>query len=598
MFRTIGWRIFWSFSLVLVALAFVIGISSLELTQKLVEESAANQLRVQSISLSNQVQRHLRRMEANLRQLQTNPTLLDKLTASPSDRVTLTETLTRRLSTMTSVEDFFLFDVRGNGLAATDTDWTPFNASKEQFFSQGLKSYHFGNIYNSPDEGVIQMVSIPVTANGTVLGVLAAQVNLSIIYDLMDQKLGVSENVEAFLLDRNLRFITPGKTGADDLQQSHLAATPLQQRLNSREEYWVGKYKNFMNNEVLGTVIRIPGFNWYIAIEKDYREVESQMSGILRGIAIATGGLLLVLLGTTWLLTRSITRPVQALVESAQRISMGDFTHPIKIPARDDEIAFLALEFDKMRAKVAASQGRLIEKLEESEQLRIESERLAAIGTLAATLAHEIRNPLNAMALLLAQLERRATPEDPSLRIVLQFRGEIQRLNKMVDSILDYSKPVRLEVRPLRLAQVVKEVLALYQGTLETQNIRVIHDLDREQSEINGDPDKLKQCFMNVFQNAIDAIGFSGTIHVATARKKPGHLELLISDSGPGFPAQGTGRLFDLFYTTKEKGTGLGLSTVRKIVDAHRATITLENAQPKGGIVRIDFPTIPRSSHV
>ena len=103
---------------------------------------------------------------------------------------------------------------------------------------------------------------------------------------------------------------------------------------------------------------------------------------------------------------------------------------------------------------------------------------------------------------------------------------------------------------------------------------------------------------MNVFQNAIDAIGFSGTIHVATARKKPGHLELLISDSGPGFPAQGTGRLFDLFYTTKEKGTGLGLSTVRKIVDAHRATITLENAQPKGGIVRIDFPTIPRSSHV
>lgn len=590
-FRTIGWRIFWSFSALLVTLGLVIGITSFEFTQKMVEDSAANQLRVQSISLSNQVQRHLRRMEATLRNFQANTTLLQMMEDPSHNQKELADLLQKRLGAITSVEDFFLFDKSGAGVASSDNEWHAFNASKDPFFIQGQKAYHFGNIYNSPDEGVIQIVSIPLNGPFGLLGVLAAQVKLERIYELMDQKLGVADNVEAFLLDTNLRFITPGKTGADDLQQSHLTATPLVQHLKDREEFWVGKYKSFRGTQVLGTVIKVPGYNWYLAIERDYNEVEGQVVGIIRGVVVATGCLLVLLIATTFIITRSITRPVQSLVESARRISSGDYEKPIEIPPRDDEITFLATEFDKMRAKVAASQVKLIERLEESEQRRIDSERLAAIGTLAATLAHEIRNPLNSMGLLLAQLERKISREsEGDLKILDNFRSEIQRLDRMISRILDYAKPVTLEMQNVVLRPLINEVLQLYSATFDARQIRVTLHIDYPELTVRADRDQLKQCLVNLIQNSVDAIEGSGSIDVTVAKNKT-YIEILIRDSGPGFPESDRGRLFDLFYTTKETGTGLGLSTVRKILDAHGAAITLENSQPNsGGMVRVQLP--------
>lgn len=589
-FRTIGWRIFWSFSALLIMLGLVIGITSFEFAQKMVEDSAANQLRVQSISLSTQVQRHLRRMETNLKNLQSNPTLLSLLQSPTENRAVLENLLQKRISAISSVEDFFLFDRSGAGVSSTDHDWLPFDAAKESFFIQGQKTYHFGNIYNSPDEGIIQIVSLPLIGPSGLVGVLAAQVKLAAIYELMDQKLGVAENAEAFLLDTNLRFITPGKTGADDLQQSHLTATPLVQRLKNREEFWVGNYKSFRGSQVLGTVIKIPGYNWYLAIERDYGEVEGQVIGIIRGVVIATAVLLILLIGTTFIITRSITRPVQSLVESARRISAGNLDRPIEIPSRDDEITFLATEFDKMRAKVAASQVKLIERLEESEQRRIDSERLAAIGTLAATLAHEIRNPLNAMGLLLARLERKPSSIDPDMKILGSFRGEIQRLDRMISRILDYAKPINLDLKEVPICALIKEILQLYSEIFESRKIILTHNLDQQDLTIRADRDQLKQCLVNVLQNSIDAIEDSGAINIKITGG-PKVAEVMVADTGPGFPDAERNRLFDLFYTTKEKGTGLGLSTVRKILDAHGATISLENdAQGQGGLVRIQLP--------
>ena len=112
---------------------------------------------------------------------------------------------------MSAYSDLAIFNAAGFCIGATDPDWENLRASKESFFTGGLKQYHFGQIYDSPDEGKVQLVSTPISSGGDVLGVLVGELKLSALYDLMDQKLGVGDEAEVFLLDANLRFITPGR---------------------------------------------------------------------------------------------------------------------------------------------------------------------------------------------------------------------------------------------------------------------------------------------------------------------------------------------------------------------------------------------------
>ncbi|MBI4403761.1 MAG: sensor histidine kinase [Deltaproteobacteria bacterium] len=587
-FRTIGWRIFLSFSGLLVSVTLILCFVGVKFAQRTVYDNAANELRILSITLSGQVRRHLRRIESGLKTLsQPQGFLVSTLQNESYSQKQISEFIKNKLGQYTVFEAISVFDRSGTCLASTDSDWVGWRAPKASFFLQGLKHLGFAEIFSTPDDGIkVQLAFAPLTNGLEILGVVIAHVKLTSIYDLMDQQLGLRGNSEAFLLDSKLQFITPGKSAPDELLKSHLAQTPLVQHV--KDELWVDRYKNYRGEEVLGTVLKLPGYNWYLVIERDYDEVKKQLTGIITVLIFASSGLLLALTLTSFFLTRSITRPIQALVGAAQKMAAGDLNQKLQIPAGTEEIDFLALEFDEMRKRLAAYQGRLIEKLELSEQKRTESERLAAIGTLASTLAHEIRNPLNAMSLLLSRLERSKSAEQAK-GTMDGIRSEIGRLDRLITDILDYAKPVHLEKKRIEINSFIRSLLELYHAILEQKGLRCRFQPANSTLFVHADPDRIRQAMMNLIQNSIDAMENGGELEIIASNAK-GNVAISIKDTGSGIPQDVKNRLFDLFFTTKEKGTGLGLSTVRKIIDAHGGDIRIGDSSTIGTTITLVLP--------
>ena len=566
-------------------MALIFSLVGLQFADKSTRNNASNELRILSVVLSRQVEHQLSRIEEGLTSLENHGFLVQELKKPEPNRAAIEEFLQNRLTMMPLFEDLAVYNRFGVCIGATDPSWYERNSKQQPFFVSGLRNFNFSDVFTS-DDGKIQLVSTPIT-NGTVTkGVLVGQVNMLSIYDTMDQQLGITPNTDAFLIDSALRFITPGKDGIERPLESHLIATALINHL--KQEFWVDQYRNFEGQEVLGTVVRIPKRRWYVVVERDLAEINRPIESAAKALLMVFILLVAVLMLLTYLLTRSITRPLMTVVQGAQRLAEGDFHQPFVIPQGIDELAFLAAEFDHMRAKVAAFQEHMMERLEASERKRLENERLAAIGTLASTLAHEIRNPLNAMSLLLARLELSKAPSEARATVTRDLRGEIQRLDRLVSDILDYARPLNLERRDTDLRALIGSTLELYHGVFEQKGVTCVVRMPEGPVTARIDADRVKQCLVNLLQNAVEAVSHGGQLEVEVTQNDV-ETVIAIRDDGIGLPPSAPAdRLFDLFYSTKDKGSGLGLSTVKKIIDAHRGqiSITPRPAQTGQGVLR------------
>jgi signal transduction histidine kinase len=215
-------------------------------------------------------------------------------------------------------------------------------------------------------------------------------------------------------------------------------------------------------------------------------------------------------------------------------------------------------------------------------QLRtLRAERLAAVGTLAAGLAHEVRNPLNSATLQLQMLERKVVKgnvEPDAIRGTVQIvRGEIERLEHLVKDFLAFAKPQVLEPQPGDLNRVVEAVLTLVAVEANRAHVLVHRRLDPSLGLVPLEEQSIKQLVLNLTRNAIEALQpqGGGTLTVVTRPvEDSAAVALDVIDDGPGFDQSMP--IFDAFYTTKEGGTGLGLSIAHRIVTEHGGTIGVE----------------------
>jgi two-component system, NtrC family, sensor histidine kinase HydH len=232
------------------------------------------------------------------------------------------------------------------------------------------------------------------------------------------------------------------------------------------------------------------------------------------------------------------------------------------------------------------------------------AEKLAAVGTMTAGLSHEIRNPLNAAALQLSLLERRlqllAPEQQGPLREPLALvKDEIRRLDHILEDFLQFARPKELEARPIELSALIRKVLDLLGGELERREVRLVRQLSPE-ARVRGDEERLRQVLMNLFLNALEAVGAGGQVCVSCAvlaHDEPegaAHwVEVLVDDDGPGFPPGAIDRIFEPFFTTKAKGSGLGLSIVHAITAQHGGTIEAERSPLGGGRMILRLPWAP-----
>jgi signal transduction histidine kinase len=221
-----------------------------------------------------------------------------------------------------------------------------------------------------------------------------------------------------------------------------------------------------------------------------------------------------------------------------------------------------------------------IDVTDEQEMLRrmMRSERLAAVGTMAAGLAHEVRNPLNSASLQLTLLERRlARGEAPGqvLPIAEIIKGEIDRLDRLVRDFLAFSQPRPLDAAPVDVPTLLESLVGLIAPVAQAASVEVKTELAPDLPRIAGDAERLRQVLLNLTRNSLEAMqGREGHLTLR-ARRDGDHVELDIEDDGPGFSEELP--VFDAFFTTKEQGTGLGLPLVHRIVMDHGGTIRVES---------------------
>ncbi len=214
------------------------------------------------------------------------------------------------------------------------------------------------------------------------------------------------------------------------------------------------------------------------------------------------------------------------------------------------------------------------------------SSRLAAISRLTGGVAHEIKNPLNAMALHLEVLKGRLDGDQPELEVIGR---EIKRLDTVVKTFLNFNRPVDLNYQPIDFNELVKQVLALVSVDANAKNVALETGLQPGKLWINGDPDLLQQAILNVVNNGLEAMTAGGTLTTTTVNDG-GQCLLTVSDAGPGIALEIQNRVFQLYFTTKESGTGIGLATTFRVVQLHNGTIDFTSEPGKGTTFRLRFP--------
>jgi signal transduction histidine kinase len=290
--------------------------------------------------------------------------------------------------------------------------------------------------------------------------------------------------------------------------------------------------------------------------------------------------------GTIIVVNRLFLAPLKRIQEGAESIGKGDFRHQVHI-ASHDEIGELAQTFNQMAIQLKES----FESIQNSQERMIQAEKLSSLGQLSARLAHELKNPLTSIKMILqAILDGSPTPtmtrEDAE--VILK---EVKRLDAILTQFLSFAKPPRLELRPLNLEDMIEEVLSLMKTEFHRSGVEVSQEISGL-PEIKGDYEKMRQVLFNLLHNSIQAMPEGGKLKIEVREifeNDQRKVLLLVEDSGQGILEEHRKKVFDPFFTTKEGGTGLGLSIVYTIIKEHHGSIDFQSQVGKGTIFAITF---------
>jgi len=241
-----------------------------------------------------------------------------------------------------------------------------------------------------------------------------------------------------------------------------------------------------------------------------------------------------------------------------------------------------------------------VEQLEERERLR---DRLAALGEMAAAIAHEVKNPLAGIEVMAGILKRQLPEMEDAQSILRDIIKEAKMANAIVLEVLDFVRPIRLQVERTSLADVIRDAISMAESHVQRGDVRVEVDLPDDLAQIHGDQHQLRQLFTNLLTNAFEAMSGHGHVRICAQAlpaeeettagndaNNPPMVQVEVLDDGPGVPPEVMDRIFSPFFTTKPQGSGLGLAIVRKIVDAHDGRIDVSARAEKGTRFRVTLP--------
>jgi signal transduction histidine kinase len=370
----------------------------------------------------------------------------------------------------------------------------------------------------------------------------------------------------------------------DSETMSHLKKNKIDTRIQTRGDhtFMFMTFPIFHNERLLGLG----------RIEMSMDSAVAALNRIKLWGLITTAGLFMIGLFFASFFAKSVTRPIGSLVQAAIRIGQGDFNHRLE-ESRKDEIGVLMATFNRMTEGIV--------KLEET-QKRVE--KLEIASQLAARVAHEIKNPLNSVGLIIDHIRDRFAPADVSERekfldLSSNMQRELDRLNKIVEGFLRSAKPISLSRHPTDLNGLIEETVASIAPEADQQRVKIHRQYQGNLPQLSVDYQQVRQALLNVLINALQAMPNGGELYLSTSISNNGTeaVSVSIRDTGCGIPPENLPQLFGPYFTTKQRGFGLGLSIVERIVQEHGGRIEVQSRVGQGSVFTLLFPIQKEVQH-
>ena len=311
--------------------------------------------------------------------------------------------------------------------------------------------------------------------------------------------------------------------------------------------------------------------------------LDSSLEPAALAALIALGGAILVAV----VLAQIVVRPIHVIRSGLSRLGKGDLGATLDL--KGDEFKELGDVFASVTNQLKAA----IPDSGKRTQLLELSRRVTALGRLTAGVAHEVKNPLNAMTIHLELLKQKLAASGTTAATETHvdiIAREIRRLDDVVQGFLKFARPEELTLKPIPPGELIDEVLKTLAVEANVTGVTLESAVAPDIPPIEADPGIFRQALLNLAKNAVQAMPNGGTLTVAATASKDGRVEIRVSDTGVGIPPENLAKIFDLYFTTKPSGTGIGLSLVYRTVQLHNGDIDVESTPGVGTTFVIKMP--------
>lgn len=581
-----------------------LGLFNLKVLKNEVEISVHREHELTASRISQTVVQMVRTIQELLESVSiANPNILDY-----SNNVQREEITYRMLKKHPQLEEISMVSPYGKELvkiskryAISSKELKDISAS-DKFRSLKFKEMYIGKPEIDLDNQIVFELGIPIGGNGEKFkGAIFAKISLrQIMKEITATK--IQDGSYIILIDELGALIGHSDYSQvmrrQDVSQSKGVANILKGKFNKEntlklKEFQAITYESYTGEDVLGVYGLIPIVGWGVVVEQPLDDAYANIRTVLNRNVVALLGILLIIIILGTFLIFIFIKPVNELAKGVASVRSGNFDY--RIPKQNnDEIGLVIEAFNDMTEE--------IKKRREKESLVMLAEKRAAIGTLAAGVAHEINNPMNNLGFYAADLLERLETEDINSlydnNIIQNYleiiKEQIDRCSSITQSLLKFSRESKIDIRLVDILKIIEDTLKLLDHRIKKQNVNININAYNAIPMVLADESQMQQMLLNIITNAVDSMENNGTltINVEEQVDVEDFLAITISDTGHGISEKDKARIFDPFYTTKPlgKGTGLGLSISQAIVERMRGDIKIFSEENVGTKVLIRLP--------
>lgn len=477
-------------------------------------------------------------------------------------------------------EEIISASASGTEIASSNPGRPKKNRFKSALFQQALKGKtRLSSIRVERDYLPHITIAVPYERSGRIAGVLMADTSLRGLWDIVDG-IRFGRTGRAFLVsekglliahpDKKLVFRNVNFNTDSTLKPLLSGAVKTVQYRSADQKVYLASYAPVEGYLPLAVVTQLEKSEAYALLD--------QMRIVIWSVLLVS---LFISVAVSFFVAGQLVRPIRRLTEWGKKISIGDFDYQTA-PTSLDELGRLFLVFRRMSKRLKRARGK---------------EHLAALGVAATTITHKLKNSIVSLKTYAELFPERKKDEVFIQKFERVFNASVHHLESMFKNLSQVSMQHKPDLESVDLAELFEKVHMAYTETLAQMNIQFALEFSKELPTIEGDREHLYELWVNLVQNAIQAMPQGGTLRIR-AKPTDSFVEIAVEDTGIGIPEESLSQVFKPFFTTKHNGMGLGLAVAKKVAEDHHGAIQVASTPGKGSVFTVLLPTAARKKKI